>query len=310
VFDLNEVVRLFMVESSKTKPVAIIFGASLSGKNALKTVAESFDIIAFIDNASLKHGTVSSNIPVYAASKIPQLVFDKILIASEFAEKIYEQLITEYNVDPNKIVELPNRITKPIQFGHDEVFRQLSIQILLLICTSLKKAKATYYVDAGTLLGIYRDAALIPWDDDLDIAIPSSSLEHVKLVITDCLSELQNLTGEPWKLVTHYSEKQFGAVSAGDIRGLKLKSKNIDSTLPMMDVFVKYIDGEVMDYTLASRGFRMPSEHILTLENMEFEGGMINIPSQPAVYLQRHYGDWRTPKKDWNMSEIKNATVF
>jgi hypothetical protein len=299
-----------MAESCNNKLVAIIFGASLSGKSALKTVAESFEIIAFIDNAALKQETMICNIPVYAASKIPYLVFDKILIASEFAEKIYEQLITEYNIDPNKIVELPNRITKPIQFGHDEVFRQLSIQILLLICTSLNKAKAAYYVDAGTLLGIYRDGALIPWDDDLDIAVPSSSLEYVKWVIKDCLTELQILTGEPWELVTHYSEKQFGAVSAGDIRGLKLKSKNIDSTLPMMDVFVKYLDGEVMDYTLASRGFRMPSEHILTLETMQFEGGTINIPSQPALYLERHYGDWQTPKEDWKMSELKNATVF
>lgn len=299
-----------MVKNSVSKPVAIIFGASLSGKNALKTVAESFEIIAFIDNSESKQGSVLSNIPVYAATKIPQLVFDKILIASEFAEKIHEQLMNEYNIDSNKIIELPNRITKPIQFGHDEVFRQLSIQILLLICSSLNRAKAAYYVDAGTLLGIYRDGALIPWDDDLDIAVPISSLDHAKTVITNCLTELQILTGEPWELVTHYNEKQFGAVNFGEVRGLKLKSKNIDTELPMMDVFVKYIEGDVMDYTLASRGFRMPSEHILTLEIMEFEGGIINIPSQPALYLQRHYGDWRTPREDWNMSELKNATVF
>ncbi len=310
MFDLNEVVRLFMVESSKTKAVAIIFGASLSGKNAIKIVSESFEVIAFIDNAPARQGTTISNIPVYGAAKISQLLFDKILIASEFAEKIHEQLINEYSIDPDNIIELPNRVTKSIQFGHDEKFRQLSMQILLLICTRLNKAKVPYYIDAGTLLGIYRDGALIPWDDDLDIAVPSHSLEHVKTVITACLAELQTLTNEPWELITHFSEKQFGAVNSGDVRGLKIKSKNTETLLPMMDVFVKYINEDVMDYTLASRGFRMPSEHILTLDTMDFHGCSINIPSQPALYLQRHYGDWQTPKEDWKMSEIKSATVF
>lgn len=299
-----------MLENSKQKPVAIIFGASLSGKSALKSVAGSYKIIAFIDNAEAKQGTELSHIPVYPATKIPHLQFDKILVASEFAEKIHQQLVNEYSVDPSQIIILPNRVTKPIQFGNDEAFRQLSIKILLLICTSLNKANVAYYVDAGSLLGIYRDGALIPWDDDLDLAIPSGSLAQAKVVIENCLAELQQLTGEPWELISHLSEKQFGAVNSGDVRGLKLKSNKPHSKLPMMDVFVKYIEGDVMDYTLASRGFRMPSEHILTLDTMEFEGCTINIPSKPELYLERHYGNWRTPTKDWTLSMLKNTTIF
>ncbi|WP_289028061.1 LicD family protein [uncultured Paraglaciecola sp.] len=299
-----------MVESSKNKPVAVIFGASSSGKSAINVVSESYEILAFIDNSADKHGTKLANVPVLGASQIPQLTFDKILIASEFSEKIHQQLTNDYCIDAGKILILPNRITKPMQFGLDESFRQQSIEILLLICTSLNKSKAAYYIDAGTLLGLYRDGALIPWDDDLDIAIPSTSLEHVKQIITDCLHSLSTLTGEPWELVAHKSEESYGAVQAGDVRGLKLKSKKVDTKLPMMDVFVKYINGDVMDYTLASRGFRMPSEHILTLETMEFAGGTINIPSKPDLYLERHYGDWKTPVKDWSLQDVKSATVF
>lgn len=299
-----------MVGHKKNKPRAIIFGASLSGINALKIVTKTYQIIAFIDNSVEKQGTTVNKIPVFSAAEIPNIPFEKVLIASEFAEKIHQQLLDDYSVNAVNIIELPNRITKSIQFGHDKELRQLSIQILHLICSKLNAENTPYYVDAGTLLGIYRDGALIPWDDDLDLAIPSESIDKVTAIIMSCMDELLELTKESWDLVTYYSEESFGAVQVGDIRGLKLQSKNEASKFPMMDIFVKYINNDVMDYTLASRGFRMPSEHILSLESMEFQGGLIKLPSQPALYLERHYGDWRTPKEDWKMSDIQSATVF
>lgn len=299
-----------MVESSNSKPVAIIFGASLSGKSALKIVAESYDVIAFVDNSLEKQGTTVSNIPVYAASKIPQLIFDKILIASEFFEKIQRQLINDYGIEQDKINVLPSSCTKPIQFGNDVEFRKLSVQILHLICRALNQAKVPYYVDAGSLLGIYRDAALIPWDDDLDIAIPSHSLDLTKNVINRSLPDLEKLTGEVWELKTYFSDQNFGGVKLGDVRCFKLSSKTHNSTLPMMDVFVKYIQGDMMDYAMASRGIRMPSEHILSLDTIEFEGLIINIPSKTALYLERHYGDWQTPEKKWDLSMLQSTTLF
>ena len=65
-----------------------------------------------------------------------------------------------------------------------------------------------------------------------------------------------------------------------------------------------------MDYCLASRGFRMPSSHFSHTPSHEFAGGVVYLPHAVETYLSNHYGDWRTPKQDWSLSEIKSATVF
>lgn len=62
---------------------------------------------------------------------------------------------------------------------------QLRIQkILLSIDSVCKKHNLRYYLWAGTMLGAVRHGGFIPWDDDLDIAMPRKDydllMEHAK----------------------------------------------------------------------------------------------------------------------------------
>ena len=50
--------------------------------------------------------------------------------------------------------------------------QRVELDIFKSFINVCKTLKVKYYVIAGTLLGTVRHKGFIPWDDDLDIAIP------------------------------------------------------------------------------------------------------------------------------------------
>lgn len=285
----------------------IIFGAGQAGLEAKKKLVDSSYILAFCDNDPQKVGQTIEDIPVISPSSIEGFYMDEIVIASEFFEKIEQQLIEDYAIPKDKISILPASIIKPSNFKNSSQ-REIAGKLLLDICEKLKSSDIRYYIDAGTLLGIYRDGNLIPWDDDLDVAIDSSQVEQAQEALEDLCHQLEFETHFEWNVIKYYSEQEFGAVKVGNVRSLKLACAN--STYPMLDVFVKYVQGDRMDYVLSSRGISMPSCHLLKRDSISFMGKSLFIPSQPTEYLTLHYGDWQTPIKEWNLGMLKNATVF
>ncbi|WP_158967739.1 LicD family protein [Paraglaciecola sp. L3A3] len=286
----------------------VIFGASLSGRSALSAISEHYDVLAFVDNDSKKYGTNISSIPIISPTDIAGLKPDKILIASEFFEQIQSQL--KQLVPHIEVEVLPARQIKPIQLKNSHRQGQTAVDLLLMLSENLKTHEVPHYIDAGTLLGVYRDNALIPWDDDLDFSIDANYLDISIKVIEQQLPKLLALTGVTWTLNKYVNQQAFGAVSIGAIRALKLLPDDDSGAFPGIDFFVKYIQGEYMDYCLASRGFRMPAKHFSDLQSHSFSGGTVSLPSNVAAYLQSHYGEWQVPQKDWSLSDVKSATVF
>lgn len=75
----------------------IIFGASGSGKNALRVlnkVMPDYHLIGFVDNNEAKWGTFWEGYPVYAPDALSSLSFDSIVIASVYYKEIGRQLKT------------------------------------------------------------------------------------------------------------------------------------------------------------------------------------------------------------------------
>jgi len=292
------------------KHPAIIFGAGEAGIAAAHKLSTEYEIVAFCDNDKSKVGKQFMSSPIISPEQLVDHQDSTIFIASEFAEQILSQLNKITLLDPVKIQVVPASFVRPINFGQDRSTRQMADSILQLIAMQLNLVRAKYYVDAGTLLGIIRDGELIPWDDDLDFAVESSHCQLVKNTLETMLPELEALTSCQWQLLELKNSRDFGAVRIGEIRGYKLKPQDSTKALPLIDFFVKYVDGDWMDYTLASRGIRMPSRHIKQTVSHNYKRVQIAIPNDVEGYLQRHYGDWQTPNQEWNLSDLNNATLF
>jgi phosphorylcholine metabolism protein LicD len=184
------------------------------------------------------------------------------------------------------------------------------VDLLLMLSENLKLHDVPHYIDAGTLLGVYRDNALIPWDDDLGFSVDAEHLTHTIKVLEQQLPKMLEITGVTWTLHKYINQQAYGALPIGAIRALKLLPDGDGEAFSGIDFFVKYIQGEHMDYCLASRGFRMPSNHFSDIQSHSFACGEVSLPNYVEAYLEGHYGDWQTPQKEWSLSHVKSATVF
>lgn len=292
------------------KQKVVIFGAGQAGVAAKKNLQSEFFILAFCDNDESKVGSTLEGLPVISVRELRNNNYDWIMIASEYFEQIYSQLEQSDGIAVEKIKVLQAQHIKRFHFGYSDDVRHSSERILLALCDALTSCGIKYYIDAGTLLGIYRDDGFIPWDDDFDFAVLSQDISNIKHHQGSLLAALEQSSNQPWRMTEYFAEQSFGLLDAGDTRSFKLAPLHTGSKVPLIDLFVKYVNEEKMDYVIASRGFSMPSAHMRQIVPFTFRGHSIFIPSDVEGYLSRHYGDWQKPKSDWTLDDVKSSTIF
>jgi len=82
------------------------------------------------------------------------------------------------------------------------------LNIFIEVDRICKKHKLSYWLDLGTLLGAHRHQGFIPWDDDLDIAMPREDyIKFLEIAKTELDSKyfLQNKSTEK-SFYTHYTK--------------------------------------------------------------------------------------------------------
>lgn len=96
--------------------------------------------------------------------KIFQPFFRKMSGWNELEERLNTmQYIINHSIDITNLKKADG-VLRQCQLGDTEMLR--------IVCQTLEKHNLTYWLDYGTLLGAVRHGGFIPWDDDLDIAMP------------------------------------------------------------------------------------------------------------------------------------------
>jgi lipopolysaccharide cholinephosphotransferase len=141
----------------------------------------------------------------------------------------------------------------------------------------------TGWVQDGTLLGLIRDDALIPWDHDTDTGV----------LITDWRPEAEAALHAAGFRLT-------GALGAPE-NGLQHRWKRAGEKT---DIFFHYLDGRAQWHAAYehSRQWRYYYPRF-GLEAYRTPLGVVRVPSPPESFLEAKYGaDWRTPKRRWHFA--------
>lgn len=172
-------------------------------------------------------------------------------------------------------------------------------KILIDVCNFLRKFKVSYSLDAGTLLGIYREGRLLPWDNDIDLAILSTEWDRYKLA-AKCFHE------HGFDVTTRYNKIEFGPIAIGSPRIIKLKKLDVT-----VDIFVKHSDGERVFWVESGKHIvkAVAASHYSNFEEIYFNKVAFPAPSDVDGYLTARYGVWREPVMKYNYKKDDHAIV-
>jgi phosphorylcholine metabolism protein LicD len=144
-----------------------------------------------------------------------------------------------------------------------------------------KKHNLTYYISDGTLLGAVREKRIIPWDDDIDVHVPKSTVEF----LTKNKDAL-----DAYDLALRFQDHIWRIYDPQDL-------------VPYLDLFeVEPKEDGKIHYKEDANIKRWPNGYfmeyeIFPLKKYKFGPLALRGPADPIPYLVRMYKDWKTPVK-------------
>lgn len=102
----------------KKKEVILIFGTGSGGVTFYRNNRSHYRVVGFLDNNKQKHGQFLHGRPIYRPSDINNILFDKVIIASDYYREIYVQLTKELAIAESRIEVFHLNESQPKSWWH------------------------------------------------------------------------------------------------------------------------------------------------------------------------------------------------
>lgn len=266
----------------------LLFGASRGGRNFMKNYAGNYNYLAIIDNDEKKRGKLLDNIEIILPSQILEFSYDKIIVTSMYVNSIKKQLI-ELDIPLNKIEYASKNSMKMDEFPFEnpQVVKK-AVRLMNKITEALDDIP--HFYTFGTLLGIVRDSRLIPWDDDIDVAIFSTDVKRIEQALLNYCEEFEKLFD-----IQLYTR----IYSTGKPASITLDLLENNKKIFHVNFDCMYEDGEIIKQELNDT----PKHFFEEYTNFEFEGNQLPVPKNYEAYLDYSYGDWHIVKRDTSFAD-------
>lgn len=278
----------------------VLFGASKAGEYFI-TQNPQLDIVAIADNDISRQGGVLEGVRIIAPQALPGILFDQLIITSQWVDAITLQLTQELGIHENKIqVPTKQQLKAAEPFRHPPTLA-LAHEMLCAIAHFLRQQQISACLDSGTLLGVIRDRQLIPWDDDIDMAVNEPAFVRLLELAPNLYQALPQYEGINWDIVVLNVDGRDCCIN------IEFTTNNSSSYIPF-DLSLQLrqsIDG--YSELVSSAGlFFAPAKHFDTYAETVFLNQRFAIPVAAEEFLTFMYGNWKTPQQGTRITEYQN----
>ena len=161
-------------------------------------------------------------------------------------------------------------------------------KILFYVVDTLEENQILYWLDYGSLLGAYRDGAVLEWDNDIDLGVLKESTEQI-------MSFKGKMNEDGYSLTVHCDGNRIKIMDkTNDECHLDIfiwERNSADTVMPLYSYLRE-------DSTRWKNRSCFKYRHIENLSEIELYGRKIKCPSDTGEYLRLRYGDdYMTPDR-------------